>query len=105
MNEPQTNVSAERGSEADLAADDELITAQQERIALLEAALAAATAEPEAGRYDLDEVFVAEGQGTCLQCSCVEWRQHPQQGGPACWLCGHDRGLHKRHRDGAQARP
>ena len=54
--------------------------------------------------YDLDELFVAEGQGTCLECSCEQWRLHPQQGGPACWLCGHDRGLHKRHPDGAQAR-
>ncbi len=84
----------------------ELIAAQRERIALLEAALAAKTAGPgpEAGLYDLDEVFVAEGQGRCLECSCEEWRPHPQQGGPACWLCSHDRGLHKRQPDGARAR-
>jgi hypothetical protein len=85
----------------------DLIAAQQERIRLLEAALAAKNVEPEEtpGLYDLDELFVAEGQGTCLECSCVEWRAHPQQGGPTCWLCGHDRGLHKRHPDGAQAKP
>jgi hypothetical protein len=105
VNERQVNVSEpavpEGGSEADL------VAALQERNRLLEAALAAKSAPADAsgGQYDLDEVYVQEGQGTCLQCSCEQWRQHPQQGGPACWLCGHDRGLHKRHPDGAQARP
>jgi hypothetical protein len=95
VNEAQTNLP-----------EAELVAAQQERIRLLEAELAAKTTPDVAGpsEYDLDEVFVAEGQGTCLECSCEEWRLHPQQGGPACWLCGHDRGLHKRHPDGAQAR-
>jgi hypothetical protein len=70
-----------------------------------QAALAAATAEPAPGEYDLDEVYVPEGQGTCLECSCEEWRQHPKEGGYTCWLCGHPRGQHKRHPAGAQAKP
>jgi hypothetical protein len=71
-----------------------------------QANVAAATAEPEPARneYDLDEVFVTEGQGTCLECNCEEYRV-PKQGDPRfCWLCGHDRGLQKRHPAGAQAR-
>jgi hypothetical protein len=86
--------------------EEELIAAQHERIRLLEAE-PATRAAPEPGHvtlYDLDEAYVAEGEGTCLECSCEEWRPHREQGGPACWLCGHDQGVHKRHPDGARAR-
>jgi hypothetical protein len=74
-------VSETRATVSEPAAPDsdpeaELVAAQQERIRLLEAALAAAkTAEPEpeaVGLHDLDEQFVAEGQGTCLECSCEQ---------------------------------
>ncbi len=103
MSDTQTSLPGEQ-AETELAAADELITAQAEQIRLLREEAAARDAVSDIS-YDLDEVFVPEGQGNCLECSCEQWRLNPRQGGSACWLCNHDRRLHKRNPAGAQARP
>jgi hypothetical protein len=91
---------------------DELIAAQQEQIRLLtEANQALANPVTPENSYDLDEVFVPEGQGTCLQCNCEQYAvPHPgerlatRDNPYTCGPCGHPRSIHKRNPAGAQAR-
>jgi len=85
---------------AQLAAVTDLADAREERILLLEQQLADAIAANEPPRPTLVEVFVKEGRGKCLLCSCEKHTDSPD-GGARCWGCNHDFGEHKRNPAGA----
>jgi hypothetical protein len=79
-------------------------TTYSQRIALLEAQHAAQTEQGQSGNeYTREEVYVADGTGICLHCSCEGFTQLPEGGDPRrCWGCNHDFGEHKRNPAGAQ---
>lgn len=82
----------------------ELAEARSERIALLEQQIADLTTSASPSPAQV-EVFVKEGAGRCLDCSCEQWVSMPPEENGAtptrCWGCNHDLGQHKRNPAGA----